>query len=129
MNRCLLSPLPLLALLFPVGVQAEPNLPVPVVTVACNRNMQAVVTVGTVPNLNYVFHFRKAPPLPQAMDLPRHTTSTTTSFTGFVPGSWTLVYNIPAKGSPTRAFTVPDCRRSPFGTLNTRQENPSPSGR
>ena len=128
MNRCLLLPLSLLALLVPVIVQAETYLPAPVVNVVCDRDQQTVITVRTVPNLNYVFHFRKAPPLPQALDLPRRTTSTATTFTGFVRGSWTLSYNIPAKGSMSRAFTVPDCRRPPFGT-DTRIENPRPSER
>ena len=108
--RCsLLLAVPPFVSLFSGVANASDNLPVPVVTSGCNRSLQPVVTVQTLPNTAYVFHFRRLTPAPLALDIRRQAIAASTSFTDIGPGAWTLVYNIPGKGSPTRHFNVPDC--------------------
>jgi hypothetical protein len=101
-----------LVFLVPGNANADPNLPSPVVSVRCLPTMSSV-TIATVPNTNYVFHFKKLPPVPQVMNVSRYTTGVLTSFTGLPAGNWTVYYKVPGKGSPSTGFTVPRCKPRP----------------
>jgi hypothetical protein len=108
MRRPLLLVPPVLAAF--LSASAHANLPVPVVHVHC-EGARSVVTVATVANTFYEFHFRRLfPPLERDVNLTARSTVATIS--NFVPGSWTLVYTIADKDSPSQSFRIPDCGRS-----------------